>query len=222
MEIQRYFKVIWRRIWYVIIPALVVSLAVGYASYKVIKPTYQASIQILVNKSETDRDFLAVQTSLKLIDSYNVIIKNRLVLNQVIDNLSLNMSASDLASKISVGALDNSQVIQIKVNDSNMPLAVDIVNNVADVFKEEIHQLLRVDNVKILDPAKVPLKPEPIKPKPAINVIIGFFATVMFTCSCLLLLDMFDTRIKGEQEALETLGYPILARSAERNKRVKF
>src|SRR5690606_35655337 len=99
-------------------------------------------------------------------NTYNVIIKSPRILDIVIDQLDLNMSAGQLMSKISVQSERNSQVVNVSVQDPDPTQAVLIANTVAEVFQTEIVELMNVDNVNILTRAEMSENATPVKPKP--------------------------------------------------------
>lgn len=188
-------------------------LVSGIVSYFFITPIYQASTQLLVNQSkneQTNFNISDVQTNLQLINTYNVIIKSPAILDLVIKELDLDMTASELNSKITVQNETNSQVVNLSVQDSNAALAVKIANKTADTFKKEIVKIMSVDNVSVLAKAEVGENPSPIKPQPLINIAIAMVVGLMAGIGAAFLLEYFDNTVKDEQEIEKLLGVPVL------------
>jgi capsular polysaccharide biosynthesis protein len=185
----------------------------GLISYFYLTPIYQASTQILVNQSKDDQNTYnvgEVQTNLQLINTYNVIIKSPAILDLVIKDLNLNMTTSQLNGKINVQSEQNSQVVNISVQDADPNLAADIANKTASTFQKEIKDIMNVDNVSILAKAVVLDNQSPIKPQPLMNIAIALVVGLMIGVGLAFLLEYLDNTIKTEQDIEQTLGLPVL------------
>lgn len=207
------FKVLKKRIVLILSIAIIATLTAAIISFYVLTPVYQASTQILVNQKPNEQNQIQqqdIQTNLQLINTYNVIIKSPVILNKVIEILDLDTTTTALSNQITVSNADNSQVVNISVQDEQAYLAVDIANTVAQVFQEEIKNLMNVDNVNILSPAELPENPTPVKPNKMLNMAIALVIGLMVGVGLAFLLEYLDTTIKTEQDVEELLGLPIL------------
>ncbi|MFC5541178.1 YveK family protein [Ureibacillus suwonensis] len=208
------FKVLKKRIVLILSITIISTLAAAIISFYVLTPIYQASTQILVNQKTSDQQTQIqttdIQTNLQLINTYNVIIKSPVILSKVIEILDLNTTPSALSNQITVSNANNSQVVNISVQDEQAFLAVDIANTVAQVFQEEVKELMNVDNVNILSPAELPENPSPVKPNKMLNMAIALVIGLMVGVGLAFLLEYLDTTIKTEHDVEELLGLPIL------------
>lgn len=185
----------------------------GVVSYFFLTPIYQASTQLLVNKSKDDQStfqYNEVQTNLQLINTYNVIIKSPVILEKVIKDLNLDMTVSELNEHITVQNEKDSQVVNLSVQDISETTAVKIANKTAGVFQKEIVNIMNVDNVSILAKATVAEHPSPIKPQPLLNIAIALVVGLMAGIGLAFLLEYLDNTIKDEQEIEKLLGLPVL------------
>ncbi|MEH7414351.1 Wzz/FepE/Etk N-terminal domain-containing protein [Neobacillus drentensis] len=188
-------------------------LVSGIVSFYFLTPIYQASTQLLVNQSKSDQTVYQtneVQTNLQLINTYNVIIKSPAILDLVIKELNLDLTANALNSKITVQNEKDSQVVNLSVQDTNPKMAAAIANKTAEVFKTEIVKIMSVDNVSILAKANVAENPSPIKPRPLLNIAIAMVVGLMAGVGLAFLLEYFDNTIKNEQEIENLLGLSVL------------
>ena len=83
------------------------------------KPVYKSSTSIvLISESQTGATLTYNDVSLNqnLVSTYSEIIKSRRVLNQVIDNLSLDYSYSNLSNNVEVSSVTGTQIIKISVS----------------------------------------------------------------------------------------------------------
>ena len=197
-----------------IIGTLIGAVAIAAViSYFFLTPIYQSSTQILVNQQQVEQQTFSstdIQTNLQLINTYNVIIKSPVILSKVIESLDLNMTAAALNSQITVNSEQNSQVVNVTVQDPEAHKAVDIANTTAEVFQTEIQKLMKVDNVAILSPAVMAENPQPIKPNLKLNMAIAAVIGLMIGVGIAFLLEYLDTTVKTEQDIEELLGLPIL------------
>jgi len=213
ISLQDLVKTLKKRLVLIISAVILAVTIAGVVSYLFLTPIYQASTQILVNQEKTEQQQFnaqAIQTDLQLINTYNVIIKSPAILSKVIEILDLDTTPAGLNSKITVNSAQNSQVLNISVQDPEPYVAVDIANTTAEVFQEEIQKLMNVDNVNILSPAVLGENPSPIKPDPVLNMAIAAVIGLMLGVGIAFLLEYLDTTVKTEQDAEELLGLPIL------------
>ncbi|HEY9577023.1 MAG TPA: Wzz/FepE/Etk N-terminal domain-containing protein, partial [Pseudobacillus sp.] len=153
----------------IMLMAFMAALISGIISYFVLTPVYQASTQLLVNQAKSEQQLYnptEVQTNLQLINTYNVIIKSPAILDKVIQNLDLDMTAAQMNGKITVQNEKDSQVVNVAVQDEDPTIAADIANETARVFQSEIVKIMNVDNVSILTKAEASDSLAPVKPKP--------------------------------------------------------
>jgi capsular polysaccharide biosynthesis protein len=197
-------------IMFITLTAIVVS---GGVSFFLLTPIYQSSTQLLVNQSKSDQpayNIGEIQTNLQLINTYNVIMKSPAILEKVIVDLNLNMSASELNEKLTVASEKDSQVINLAVQDPDPKKAAEIANQTAEVFKNEITKIMNVDNVSILAKAEVGKEQSPIKPKPLLNIAIAMVVGLMAGVGIAFLLEYLDNTVKTEQDVEKLLGLPVL------------
>ncbi|CAM4304232.1 YveK family protein [Bacillus albus] len=227
ISLKELFFVLRKRIALILVISIGSALISGIVSYYFMTPIYQTSTQILVNQKKQDEKFIQfneVQTNLQLTNTYKVIIKSPVILNQVKEKLGLNIKIDQLKNEISVGNEKDSQIIVVTVQDKNAYLARDIANATAEVFKGEVAKIMNVDNVTVLSKAEVAKSQSPIKPRPMLNVAIAFVVGLMASVGLAFLLEYLDNTVKKEEDVENLLGLPVLgivARMDEETPNVK-
>ena len=204
-----------RKRWFLVLSCTVIaSAAAAIISYYLLTPIYQAETQILVNqKSSNIEQYQWAQnneTDLRLINTYNVIIKSPVILSKVIEKLELDKTPDSLAEQITVSSANNSQVVNIIVMDKQASMAVKISNTLADVFKKEIPILMNVDNIEILSVANQIDNPKPVKPNKLLNILSATVGGLMLGIILAFLLEFLDKRFKSAQEIEEISNLPII------------
>lgn len=213
ISLQELFATLKKRLGLIIGTTLVAALIAAAISYFYLTPIYQASTQILVNQEKMEQqsfDTQDIQTNLQLINTYNVIIKTPVILSKVIENLDLDTTPAALSNQLTVNSEQNSQVVNLTVQDPEAHKAVDIANTTAEVFQKEIVNLMQVDNVNILSPAVYAEDPKPVKPNKELNVAIAAVIGLMIGVGIAFLLEYLDTTVKTENDIEELLGLPVL------------
>ncbi|TDM34391.1 YveK family protein [Macrococcoides canis] len=209
IDISKVLNLLKRNWKFIVGLSLLGALIAAAISFFLIKPTYSASTQILVNSKDDNTQFelQANQTDLQLINTYNEIIKSPVILDKVADNLSI---PKNLASKINVSNSTQSKVITISANAKNYSDAAKIVNETAKVFSKEVGKIMKTDNVTVLTKADEDLKASPVKPKPLINTFIGLILGLLLALAITLLNNILDKRVKTEDDVQELLGIPVI------------
>jgi len=213
ISLQELFKTLKKRAILILLTMLLAVTVAGVISFLLLTPIYQASTQILVNQQKMEQNQFNtqdIQANLQLINTYNVIITSPAILSKVVEQLDLNTTPAALKEKITVNSAQNSQVVNVSVEDPEPYMAVDIANTTARVFQEEIQKLMNVDNVNILSPAVLSGNPKPIKPDPYLNMAIAAVVGLMIAVGIAFLLEYLDTTLKTEQDVEEFLDLPIL------------
>nr|WP_138419851.1 Wzz/FepE/Etk N-terminal domain-containing protein [Aquibacillus sediminis] len=198
---------------------LILVLMVGAAAisagvtFYVMTPTYESSSQFLVkNNTESNSEFNSsdINTSLRLINTYNEIIKSPRILDEVNEELGLSISGSQLASKVNVSNAQDSQVVTVKVTDTDPNQAATIANTIVKVFQTEVPTLMNVDNVNILAEAEVGENPTPVSPNLLLNTMIALVLGAMVGVGLAFLLEYLDNTIKSETDVENQLALPVL------------
>ena len=213
ISLKELFLTLKKRMWLIASITIVAVLITGFVSYFVLTPIYSASTQILVNQSKSEESLYQnyeVQTSLQLINTYSVILKSPRILNEVIGELNLSMSADELNEEITVESESDSQVVNITVEDKSPTMAANIANTTAKVFQKNIANIMNVDNVAILAEATISDNPTPIKPQPILNMLIGLVVGLMVGVGLAFLLEYMDNTIKTEQDIENLFNVPVL------------
>lgn len=202
IRLQDIYNTIRKRIGLIALVTVLSIAIVGLISYFVLSPVYEASTEILVNQSPAEAELLMnenIQANLQLASTYTGILKNPIILDQVMDELNLDMSRTKLSDKISVSNTEQTQLITITVKDENPEMATEIANTTATVFETVIQELMNVDNVTILSPAAFKGDPVPVSPNPILNMAVAAIIGVMLALGIVLLLVYMNKTKKLEE-----------------------
>src|SRR5699024_11434054 len=98
---------------------------------------------------ETQDNMLAqqVQSNLQLINTYSEIVKSPRILDEVSKRLDNRYSTNEIQGMLNISSQSDSQVLNISVTSEHSELSNVIANTVAEVFSEDIENIMNVDNV---------------------------------------------------------------------------
>ena len=143
----------------------------------------------------------------QLVKDYRELVKSRRIANIVLEELGMeHLSAADL---LEAGGKpkNDTRVFQISAQDEDPVLAAKITNKVAQVFQQEVIDIMKVENVQIIDEAVVPVNP--VKPnKNEYCHCIRYWTNV--GTGIVFLIEYFDNTIKTPEDIKKYLDIPII------------
>ena len=215
LDLRDVVKVIRKRLWWILLIVVLCTAAAGVVSYTLMSPIYSASTKLIVNQTEDamqQPSLSDINTNIRLIDTYKEIMLTPRILDRVAEkHPEFGLSAEQLARKIQVSSVNGTQVMTVGVLDGSYNRAADIANAVSRTFQEEIPNIMRVDNVTILNEAKHREYAAPVRPNPVLNIAIAFVISLMAALGLAFLLEYMDDTIKSEADVEKILGVPTLA-----------
>lgn len=213
ISLKEIMQVLKKRLGLIIFLTVAAALISGLATYFLITPMYQSNSQFIVNQQNTETDSVdinEIRSNVEIINTYNVIIQSSRILNEVIEELNLPITAGALSEKINVASEQNSQVVTITATDADPAMAVAIANTTVEVFQNNIDELMNVDNVNVLSEAELAAAPSPVSPKPSLNIAIALVIGAMLGVGLAFLLEYLDNTIKTEQDIEQKLNMPVI------------
>lgn len=192
------------------------GIAYGISSF-VLTPKYDSNATMIISNStnvdsqnpqQANVELGQIQANKALISTYSEIVKSRGIADKVINNLVLNMDFAEFSDKVSIESVKDTQIISVKVVDTIPERAQDIANETANIFKDSIGDIMKVDNVQILDGATLPERPSSpnIKKNTAIGVVLGLILGVMIA----IFKEIADTTIKTQEDINQYFDIPVI------------
>jgi len=200
-DINRLLKIISNNKKFIII-ILMIFIAIGYIySFNYKTPMYKSTATFVLVQNSEDSESITqkdITINQNLISTYSNIAKSNKVLKQVVENLNLNISESELSKQISVEAVKNTEVLKISVSNKDSELAAKIANELFDIFSKEVSTLYNISNVHIMDFAEkteIPYNINHIK-----DIIIFVIAGIGVSTVLIGIIYLLDTTIKSEKD----------------------
>lgn len=191
-------------------------VALGGMTFFLITPKYGTDTQLVVQSNQETLTNTNLQSDLTgnvmMVNTYKDLIKSNVVLDQVSLQLAkedgIQYTSNELNKMISVTQSPNSQMFSIRVVSINAKEAMGIANKTAMIFKEKAVEILKVDKVSIISPAK--LQTTPVSPNKKLNLLIGAVIGLLLGFLIVFLLEFLDKTVKDTKFIENDLDLPLL------------
>ena len=213
IDLRILIGVIVKKLWLIVLCAVIAGTAVYLYTANFVKPQYRASVSIYVNNAVHQQGTPGISASdlsasQRLVTTYVNILKSDTVLDKVAQEAGVKMSAEKIRSMMTAESLEETEVFRVQISATDPELAADIANAVATVAPTEIAKIVEGSSTKIIDYAKVPKTP--YSPNKVQNTIIGAFAGVVLVVLVLALQVLLDVRVKDEADLERISSAPVL------------
>lgn len=137
---------------------------VGFTASKfLMTPKYDSSALMIVNtRQDVNANVTSdqINSATKLVSTYSIIIKSDTVLQQVIDNLGLNLTYAKLNKRVTVAAVDDTQVMKITVQSDSPEWARQVCEQIITVAPDVIKEAVEAGSVKVISNASLATEPD--------------------------------------------------------------
>lgn len=208
------------KIKYIVISVVIFALLGLIYSEFLVTPMYKSSVTFVLSKSKdsTNSSDTVVEEAItqnditlnsKLVSTYSEIIKSKTIAKEVINSLGLDTTVSEFTSNVSVTSKDDTELIEITVSNSDAKLSADIANSLAEVFREKVNDIYKIDNLSIIDiaePSEVPYNIGTAK-----NIVLFAVIGLVLSCGVIFFIVYFDDTVKDEKDIEALLNVPVIA-----------
>ncbi len=195
-----------------VILATVVAAIIGFAASKfLMTPQYSSSAMMIVNTRQDVTSNVTsdqINSATKLVATYSIIIKSDTVLQQVIENLGLGITYSELNSRVSVQAVDDTQVMKITVQSDSPEWARQVCEQIITVAPDVIKEAVEAGSVKVISNAS--LATEPVSPNIKKNTMLAAAVGFVLVIGIIVLQVLLDNKINTEEDVTKYLDMTVL------------
>jgi capsular polysaccharide biosynthesis protein len=216
IDLLKLAKVLWRKIWIILICAIILGVAGYYWTYRKMYTSYKSSAMIYVNNNSvslgsaklslTSGDIKAVNN---LMETYSVILKSRTTLNEIIQETGIPFTYEQLRDMITAETVGDTAIFKITVTASDPELSAHLCNSIMEVLPGKIQTIIEGASAQVVDYA---VTGEPyVNGRPVKTAAIGALIGIVFSCGIIIFLSLIDTKVRSEEYLLETFkDLPIL------------
>ena len=215
VDLWQIIRNLWKKAWIIAISTVLTGIFGFMIAAFAIAPKYSSSVMLYVNNGLSVGDVIKFSASdltgaRSLVDTYIVILQNRTTLNKVIEKADVDYTFDELEDMIKAESVNGTEVMRITATSKDPYEAADIANAIAIVLPQRIGEIIDGSSMEVVDSGAVNLK----KVSPSITgyAIVGMLAGAIVSILVLIVIDMRDDTIRGEEYILQNYDYPILAK----------
>lgn len=131
--------------------------------------------------------------------------------DRVVDETAKDLGLEDLKGyDVSVTNETTSRVITLSVTGPDAQRAADIANSMVENVSSIARDVMSVESVNAIDQAQAPKAPS--GPKRPLYVAVAFMAGLFLAVAIVVVADMLNTKVRGQEEVEELLGIPVIGR----------
>ncbi|MGP6176009.1 polysaccharide biosynthesis tyrosine autokinase [Microbacterium sp. A196] len=217
MELSDYIRIL-RKNWLVILVTTLVGLAAA-AGYSLTRtPMYESQAVVFV-QSQAGGTAAELQQGSNFaqsrITTYVSLVREPVVMNSVITELGLDMSADDLAEKVESSSPLNSTLIEITVTDADPVQAADIANALGASLAAAVE---RIDTPAGQDASPIKLTRvrdalatfTPVSPNVPLNIVLGVLVGLAIGIGVAVLRAVLDNKVRSPRDVEALTDRPLI------------
>ena len=211
IDLKEIFYIIKNNLITIIAVTIVFALIGALITAFLLTPQYEATATMIVNTRQDQTATITndqITSAKNLVSTYSIIVKSDTVLNKVIKNLKLSITYETMKEKVTVSAVDATQVMQIAVQDADPALAKSIVSEIIKVAPDIIKDMVEAGSVKVISEARV--GENPVSPSLKKNVAIAGLLGFVLCVGIVLLKEMLNNTFKTDEDITKHLGLVVL------------
>ena len=210
IDLLELFAYLWSEARLIIVVALLCGLLSFVFTKFFITPTYQSKGSLYVVSSQDSLVNLSdFQMGNYLASDYERMVYTHEVIDQTIENLDLDYTTEELRKMVEIVNPNNTRILEFVVTGPEPQESADIANELMDVVRSYIEDIMLTEAPNILSIAQVPTKR--FKPSYSKNIILGCLLGGLFVVFVLFIRFISDDKIKTPEDIEKYVGLHTLA-----------
>lgn len=191
----------------IIIPIICFGASMFY-SFEIVAPTYTAATTFMVLNqtyydSITYNDLMIGEV---LLNDYQYLATTSTVCTAAAKDLGM---SSLNGCSINVSSISNTRMVKLAVTTKEPEKSANVANALTDELIKRISEIMKVDNITIVEAAKVPSGAS--GPNKSKIVLTATGAGIVLALSLVVILEFLDNTIQTGEDVEKYLGIPVLA-----------
>lgn len=216
LSFKELLQVVRRRLWLVVLLALLMSGAAMAYSLLLQTPKYEATIKILVGQASGNPDTRSslgdeVQGLLQLTGTMAEAVDTRSVADRVITELNLTTTPQEFSLNLNAQQIPETQFVEVTYADPNPAQAQQIANTTGEEFSQKVSEVSPSANAvtaTVWERAELPETPS--SPRPLLYGLLAFSFGAMIGVSLAFLLEYLDDSWRSAEEVEKVSGLFVL------------
>lgn len=211
IDLMELLSVMLSRFWLILFAGILVGICALIYTKATTTPMYTSTTKMyILSKNE---DTAAVNSSdlalsATLANDYAQLIKDRTVMESVVSELGLSMSAEALASRVAVTLPDAGRIVTISVSDPDPYMASKLATQVRDMAAVHIQEVMDTGAVNVVEEANIPQAQTLGSYKR--NGMMGMLAGMVIAMAIIFIRYMMNDTIKRPEDVERYLGVSVL------------
>ncbi len=201
-----------KRLWIIILCTVIGTAGTFLISTYIIDKEYTSSVSMYVTPNidnpTAGESLNYLYYAQQIVGTYAHVLKTTSFLKSISDATKLGYNAEQLEKMIEVEVVDETEILKISVTSNSPGDSYELASTAAILAPKKILEMKTANSVSVVDEAVIPV--EASKPNILINTIIGFVLGLGFGYLIVNILELFDNRIKDEDDFLRNYELPIL------------
>ena len=201
-----------RRWTVILLSAVLVGVFAFVYSEVFVAEVYRSTASLYVNSNKQnvseDVSTATLNSSRQLVMTYAEILKARTFLEVVAEELDGKYTVNQINNMLTIESLNDTEILSIKVEGTDAGDVYNITKSIVKHAPDELIRVVEAGSVKTLDDASE--TKTPISPNIRNNTFIGVFIGILLGALVIVVLELFDTRIKNGDEISQRYKEPLL------------
>ena len=219
INLIKIFEIVLKLWWVVLIFALIGVLVAFSISSFFMTPLYTSNAKVYVSGSQKPEsvgvNINDINLSQRLVGTYIEILTGNSFLEEVALDYNAQKNDNELAitagyikSNLDMRSANETEILKIQYEDTSPQKAQKVLELLLKNAPEEISRVINGCEIKIIDHPDVPVASS--YPNVEQNTFIGFFLGIVLGVVVIFLKELFDTRIKEEEDLKKAYGIAVL------------
>ncbi|MBE7051409.1 MAG: hypothetical protein E7395_02400 [Ruminococcaceae bacterium] len=219
INLVKIFEIVLKLWWIILIFAIVGALVAFSISSFFMTPLYTSTAKVYVSgsdrASEVGVNINDINLNQRLVSTYIEILSSNAFLEDVAQAYNKqkprkeqDITAGHIRQNIVMGSANETEVLEIKYDDTTPKKAQDILEVFLSEAPEKIAEVIEGCRLKVVDYADLPVVTS--SPNIKQNTFIGLFLGIVLGVAVIFVKELFDTRIKGDEDIKNRYGIPVL------------
>lgn len=217
IDLSEIFYLLWTHIVQIVGLFVAGAVVVFLLTFFLVTPKYTATARMYITSgSNSVVDLSSLQISTQLKADYQELIKSDNILQDVIDNLSLDEDVDTLKGQVAVTNPSDTRILNISITTDNAQLSADIANELAKQAKTYLPKVMKTDEPNVFEEAQVPEKKS--SPSYQKNALIGGLLTALLYCAVIIIRHVTNDTFVTPDDINKAFGVQPLATIPEGRK----
>ena len=189
------------------------ALVMGVYSYLFMRNTYTAStsMYVLALNQDTTTASNSLSTDLSASQMISNDVSTLLTSDRALAETAEDLALDDLSAyDVSVTSETTSRVIGLTVTGPDPQTAADVANHLVANVSGIAQEVMSIESVNPIDQATAPEAPS--GPNRPLYVAVALMAGLFLAVAIVVVEDMLNTKVRGQEEVEELLGIPVIGR----------